>query len=104
MSDLERNGHYLRPLFIANSPLGSKEIFGDKIELIHKNLGTILGERVISPAHKYDISFAVFLYYKPGAATKAQAFALPDSVEPKALMCTQRFARFVLNNTAGSLA
>ena len=88
MTDLERNRHHLRPLFIANSPLGSKEIFGDKIELIHKNLGTILGKRVIPPAHKYDISFAVFLYHEPGSATKPQAFALPDGMEPKSLMCT----------------
>ena len=50
-----------------------------------------------------DVVRDVFLHHEPRPTAQAQTLALPDGVEPKALVATEFLARFQLHDVARHL-
>lgn len=59
---------------------------------------------IVAVHHPQDVALHVLLDDVPGAAAEAEAFALPDGVEPEAAMHAQHATRLAVDDLSGLLA
>ena len=76
-------------------------IFGDEVEAVQVDNLAVLCFRIITVGDVDDVPFDVFLDDKPRSAAQSQTLALPDGVEPIAVVLAKHLAGFQLDDLSG---
>ena len=76
-------------------------IFGDEVEAVHVDDLAVLCFRVVAVGDVDDVPSDVFFDDEPRSSAQSQSLALPDGVEPIAVVFAQHLAGFQFDDLSG---